>query len=420
MSGGRPDRGFQSDEYVSLVTQVRARYPMIYDTIHAHVREAIPGPQGEGHAEYEVGLYEAVVAAVDYGLEGLETGDTFSQRIPSATIAQARLAARQGVPLDAVLRRYHAGNAKLIDLIIAEIERSALASRPDTLRRILAVQATLLDRLTADIATEYMREADDGVRASDQFRAQRVARLLSGASRDTSGLDYRFDDAWHLCVVAMGAGAQQAVEDLAARLDRQLLVVSRGDEVVVAWLGGPWPLNSGEVEAASPDTLGISFTLGEPGAGLEGWRLSHRQAHAAHRVALLAPVPLTRYADVALLAAWVLDHELAQSFIDIYLAPLSEGRDGGAHARDTLLAYFAAGHQIAAAAARLGVDRGTLRKRLTAIEERLGYALHTRQPELEIAMRLAALYGAGYSTGSNEASLIPVHTLSHQNAATGV
>jgi DNA-binding PucR family transcriptional regulator len=137
-------------------------------------------------------------------------------------------------------------------------------------------------------------------------------------------------------------------------------------------------------------------------------------------VALLAPVPLTRYADVALLAACVLDHELAQSVIDIYLTPLNEGRDGGVHLRDTLLAYFAAGHQIASAAARLGVDRGTLRKRLTAIEERLGYALHTRQAELEIAMRLAALYGTERSTASGEAPLTPEHTMSHQNAGTGV
>jgi hypothetical protein len=251
---------------------------MIYETIHAHIRDAIPGPQGEAHPEYEVGQYEAVVAAVDYGLKGLETGDTFSQAIPSATIAQARLAARQGVPLDAVLRRYHAGNAKLFDLIIAEIEHSALAGRPDALRHILAVQATLLDRLTAGIATEYMHEVDDGVKATDRFRAERVGRLLSGVTRDTSGLDYHFDNAWHLCVIAMGGGAEQAVGDLAARLDRQLLSIPRGDEVVVAWLGGPWALDSGEIEAAwtSRDEPGISLTVGESGVGLEGWRLTHR------------------------------------------------------------------------------------------------------------------------------------------------
>jgi DNA-binding PucR family transcriptional regulator len=135
----------------------------------------------------------------------------------------------------------------------------------------------------------------------------------------------------------------------------------------------------------------VSLAIGESSKGIDGWRLTHRQAQAAMLVALRRPRRLTWYADVALLAAVLRDQELARSLVEIHLSPLEDRKDGGAVARRTLRAYFAAGCNAATAAAALGVNRHTVERRLHAIEEQLGRLLHTCHAELEVALRVEEL-----------------------------
>src|SRR4051812_23940055 len=59
--------------------------------------------------EYLEGLRAATSAAVDYGFAVLEYGEERAPPPPPVLLAQARLAARYGVGLDTVLRRYSAG-----------------------------------------------------------------------------------------------------------------------------------------------------------------------------------------------------------------------------------------------------------------------------------------------------------------------
>src|SRR4051794_73212 len=56
--------------------------------------------------EYAEGLRGAVSAALDYGLCALELNEEHPPSVPSAVLDQARLAARNRVSLDTVLRRY--------------------------------------------------------------------------------------------------------------------------------------------------------------------------------------------------------------------------------------------------------------------------------------------------------------------------
>lgn len=145
----------------------------------------------------------------------------------------------------------------------------------------------------------------------------------------------------------------------------------------------------GMLEASWPrDHL---LALGEPGAGLAAWRLSHRQAKTALLVALRCPRSFVRYGDVALLSAVLTDDLLASSLRQLYLAPLEAGRDGGTVARETLRAYFAAGCNASSAAKALGVQRHTVTHRLRASEEKIGRPLDSCSSELEVALRLATL-----------------------------
>src|ERR1019366_2130810 len=134
-----------------------------------------------------------------------------------------------------------------------------------------------------------------------------------------------------------------------------------------------------------------SLAIGEASVGIDGWRLTHRQAQAAMLVALRRPQRITWYSDVALLAAVLRDQELARSLVEVHLSPLEDQKDGGAVARRTLRAYFAAGCNAATAAAALGVNRHTVERRLHTVEEKLGRLLHTCHAELEVALRLDEL-----------------------------
>jgi hypothetical protein len=340
---------------------------------------------------YLQGLRTAVAAAVDYGLEVIEHGEERAPYPPPALLAQARLAARFGIGLDTVLRRYSAGYLLLADFLLEEAEQSGL--RPPFLQRLLRAQAAL-DRLLAAVSEEYAREARERPGTTEQRRAERIERLLAGELVDSSGLEYDLEG-HHLALLVAGPGVAGALSELATAMDCRLLSACRGDDTLWAWLGSRRVPDPDELRrhASAIWPAGATLASGEPGQGLPGWRLSHRQAKAALQVALRSPEPFARYADVALLAAVLGDDLLASSLRKLYLEPLEAERDGGEVARETLRAYFAAQRNVSSAAAALGVNRNTVSSRLRTTEEAIGRPLSSCGPELEAALRLAELGG---------------------------
>lgn len=349
---------------------------------------AIADPHDVADPAYLGSLDDAVAAAVEYRLAVLELGERQAPAVPSVLLAQARLDARNRVPLDAVLRRYCAGASLFGDCVAEEAEGASVPSR--VLRRLLGEQATLDDRLLAAVSSEHGREAESRPGSADEWRRECVKSLLAGELLDHSELGYDLNGR-HLALIVKGAGGDELMRGLAATLDRRLLAVQREEVPIWAgWLGGRHPLDVERTLAVLADVVPdrVFVTVGEPGEGLSGWRLSHRQAKAALPVAERHAQPVLRYADVALLAAVVRDDLVADSLRQLYLAPLERARDGGKVARKTLHAYFAAERNVTSTAAALGVDRHTVRNRLRAIEAQLGRSLKGSVAELEIALRL--------------------------------
>jgi hypothetical protein len=337
---------------------------------------------------YLQGLNEAMEAAIEYRLGVLEGGVKQAPDVPAVLLAQARLDARDGVPLDTVLRRYFAGNALFGDFLVEEAERAEVPSA--ALRPLLAAQATLGDRLIEAVSAEHAREAKSRPRSAAERRRECVKALLAGELVDYSELGYDLD-AHHLALIAKGEGVEELIRGVAAALDRRLLVVQREETPVLAcWLGGMRPLAAEKAVAAIAEAAPerVFVTVGEPGEGLAGWRFSHHQAKAALPIAERRGQPVLRYADVAVLASIARDDLLATSLRRLYLEPLERMRDGGKVARETLRAYFDAERNVSSTAAALGVDRRTVRNRLRAIEELLGRQLTGSLADLEIALRL--------------------------------
>jgi hypothetical protein len=373
-----------------LTARLQARRPEVEQAVLTRVF-AVSDTSETADPAYVAGLRAAVSAALDYGLAVVELGEERSPPIPAALLTQARVAARNGVSLDTVLRRYFAGYSLLSDFLIEEVEDGGLF-RGDALKHLLRAQATLFDRLIASVSEEHAREADGRLNTAEQRLAERVQRLLDGELLDTSGLSYDFD-VHHLGAIAVGPGAAEAVRELASSLDCRLLLVRHGEGNVWAWLGSRRGLDPDELGRLASSSLPpqVSLAIGEPARDLTGWRLTHRQARAAIPIARRSPTSFVRYADVVLLASMLQDDLLVTSLRELYLAPLERERDGGEVLRETLRAYFSAGRNVSSAAAALGVSRQTVTTRLRTIEARLSRPINAVSAEVEAALRLRDL-----------------------------
>jgi PucR C-terminal helix-turn-helix domain/GGDEF-like domain len=376
------------DIRAELVARLRARCGEIEDTVYNRVLKMADPTEGDD-PEYRAYLRATVAESIDYALLGIERGEEWEGTIPDAAAVQARRAARNGVKLDAILRRYAAG-----DRLVGEFVVDEAAKLPnEAMRHLMRAQGPHVDRMMASVATEYMDELERIRRSPAQRIAERVQRLLASDSPvDAAGLDYELD-AWHLGLVVTGSRPDVAARTLAAGLNRQSLVVAQGNDSAWAWLGGRERLAVIEVERyQAAGVLGdATLAVGEARRGIEGWRLTHYEARAAQQVMLRRPQPLIQASDVVLLAAVLRDELLAKSLRETYLAPLDDHGDSGLGLRETLRAYFDAGFNAATAAAALEVDRHTVQRRLRKVEEALGRLLHSCHAELEVALVLEDL-----------------------------
>ncbi len=346
---------------------------------------SIADPIEVADAEYVAGLKLAVSKALDYALDAIDQEGEQALLVPTTLLAQARLAARSGVNLDTVLRRYFAGYTLFGDFLVQEAERISYP-RAD-LQILLRVQAMLFDRLVAAVSEEFGREPAQPS-SIDERRAETVRRLLAGDPIDAPELQYDLN-ANHLGLIAAGRGAERVMRALAAELDCRLLFVLCTEEKAWAWLGRRLPFDPMQLERLSAAGLpcGLSLAIGEPAEGRNGWRMTHHQAKAALSIALRASGAV-RYREAALLSSITEDELLVAFLRDTYLAPLSSDHDNGGLAIETLRAYFAAERNISSAAAALGVSRQAVRSRLRTVESRIGHDLGDRAVELELALRI--------------------------------
>jgi hypothetical protein len=390
MSGTENGHALSLESVHAVVDHLRVRHAEIARAIYDHIREAVPDTVGAQDPSYQAGMRAAVDGVLSYSLDVIEHGPGWSGPIPFEAAAQARRAARAGVGLGTVLRRYVAGHGRLGEFVAEETARIGLASNAPELQHINSTHDALLAHFTAAIEEVHDQERQQMVRSPEQRRVELVRTLLDGETAELANLDYKLD-AWHVGVIVLGASTREELQRLKG--DCQLLTVPRGEEAAWAWLGGQRRLTHTEMERLGLDNeaAGLSLAVGEPARGIEGWRQTHHQAQQALQVALLARQPCARYADIALLVPWVEDPDRGRALVELYLSPLDSQKDGGAMLRQTLRVYFEAERNASSAARKLGIDRRTLTHRLATIETCVGYKLARRKADFEVALRLHAL-----------------------------
>lgn len=338
------------------------------------------------------GLQPTLEDGLAYSFAAFEQGENWSEPLPPSLVAQVRFVVQIGMPLDELLRGYSAGNT-VISYFVAQ---EAAELSPEVLRYAVGVQSRVADALIGGLSAEYARQSALLERSPAQRVADQVERLLAGEPVSAEQIGYRLD-AWHIAGVVSGPEADQAARLLAERLGCELLLVSRAAELVWAWWGGPRRIPFAQLDrVAGCLERPVSFAVGESRQGVEGFRLSHREARVACTVAVRQAERLTRCADVMLPGLLLRDGSSADLFLDAYLGGLKAQRDWPS-LRETLLAYFDAGASFASAAASLAVDRHTVRRRLRKVEEITERPLSRNRGELEVALRLDRLVGSDLS-----------------------
>jgi hypothetical protein len=316
---------------------------------------------------------------------------------PAEAVEEARVTARSGVALEPLLHTYRIGHAVVLERMMDLVDE--METSPRARRNALQIGSrylfTYVDRVVSLITEEYATERDRLMRSSIQRRVQLVRDVLNGAAVSAAELGYDPEQE-HLGVIANGPDAEPAVRELAELHDRRLLTVAMSQETVWAWLGSPKPFGVADRRrlAGFAPPPGTSLCLGEPAFGFQGFRDSHEQALAAHRVAAHLPRPITRYDDVALEAAMLVDTRTARAFVKRELGPLTNEDSRTEQLRRTLTAYVAAGLNASAAAAVLGVNDRTVAYRIRGVEQLLGRSIVTRSAELAAALRLHAVFTA--------------------------
>lgn len=373
----------------SLAATLQALRPEIEQTALTRIYE-VPASAEPRDAEYVQGLRAAVSAAVDYGISSVHADGGEPVEVPCALLAQARLAARRGVGLDAVQRRYISGYALLEEFLLGEVQQNRALDGLDlrTLKGSLNSQfQTLMDA----VAEEYNREARSQPKSVEEVRVKLVEKILAGKFADHSELAHDLS-LYHLGIVTEGAGALEGIRKLAQVSDLRLLFVRPVEERVWAWLSGKEPLHRAELtrSLASSWPERTLLALGEMSKGEAGWRRTHRQALEVFPLARHQPGFIARYADVALPTAMMKDELLTASLREMYLAPLDRNRSGEG-LRKTLYAYFAANRNGDSAGQALGVSRQTVSNRLKTVEGLIGRPLSECTGDIEAALRLDAI-----------------------------
>jgi hypothetical protein len=367
-------------------------------TMLVRMRDEAPDFDTASRPELADGLRGSCYGNIRSALEALGDDRQPPRHSPAEAMDVARATARAGIALEPLLHTYRIGHAVVLERFFALIEELDLSSAQRHSATLIGSKYLFayVDRVVGEVSAEYTTECHRASRSSIQRRVQLVRDVLGGADVDSSELGYRLEQE-HLAVVATGPAADASLRDLARRLERRLLTVAMTDDTVWAWLGaprrrGPRPEHDEPWTAAGDRTR---YAVGEPGWGVSGFRDSHEQALAAHRVATHLPQLVTRYDDVALEAALLHDVHAARRFVDRELGPLTAPDTRSRLLRETLCSYLQSGLNAVATAALLHVSDRTIAYRIHGIEDALGRSVLSRSSELAAAVRLHRVLTTG-------------------------
>jgi len=337
---------------------------------------------------------------------------TASIDIPPAVLGLARTMAFRNHDVGPLLRAYRVGQRlawrELIEIIGAQIEDVDL--RLQTMTFLFDRLSRELERIVDASVGVFTEERDRWLTGAMARRADTVQAILRGDTVDrneaTRALGHRLarhqlglllwlDDA------SPEAEPLRLLESTARSVADLLgspppLTLPDGSRSLSAWLSVAHDAELGGLDVVLASAArGLHIAAGIASYGVPGFRSSHQQAQLARRVAQAsdAPEPVTRYADVEVVSAFLADPESMRELVARELGGLAVADDTTRRLRGTALAVLRAGGSARDAAVAIGVHKNTVLYRLRQIEEVLGHPLDSRRLPLEIALQIVDQIG---------------------------
>lgn len=354
---------------------------------------------------------DAVAAEVHKGCEAVALGalsalaldaDVTFAAMPEVLTGPMEVVAR-GIGIEHMLRSIHVAHATAAGVLLDAAERVVPEpQRFAEMRRINEALFGVVDIVTARMADEYARAHEAWLTSSVALRTQIVEDLLQGTAvpldRATRVLGYDLSRCHLAVVVWTGATTPAepiqlrtaAAQTLSAARCVSTLILPVGAQRVWAW-GSRTSQPPESVVPTTPPPPGVRIAIGLAGAGVEGFRDSHRQAAEAARVGAMSTHDAWsfRYQDLDLVAMLSTDLPAAREFVARELGGLAGNTDSVATMRRTLKLYLDRDRSLAAAATDLHVARNTVAYRVQRAEQLRGRPATDRRLQLHAALTLA-------------------------------
>lgn len=399
------------DNLRNLADAIRERLPAVADAIQHRLREEVPEYYAHDDPRIAASETETIVSSLRSILDGLTENREPPDHASEVTLREARLAAQANLDLHALLHTSRVAQAYLWDVFL-EVANARIPDdeeRLAVLRRVSKFHFDWNDKVAASVIDAYQKEYNAFyLQGRDRKRRAMVRDILAGLPVETASLGYQLRGR-HLALIAWGSSPEAAVKRIATAFGWQVLTVVGSDDTVLGWIGRPGTKPTGDEDLSNvdlgPDTY---VACGQYANDVEGFRLSHRQARQAHRVARVCSQQVTWYHDVALEALVLRDLTAARDFVFQELGPLHATGERARVLRTTLRAYFASGQNAASTATVIGVHERTVAYRLRSIEKWLGVSVSARRDELSVALRLFELLEAQRDADPEASGELPV------------
>ncbi|MFJ3641568.1 PucR family transcriptional regulator [Streptomyces sp. NPDC090108] len=394
----------------SLVPDMDALTGAVASSITAELPELVRDARTEEF--FRSTVLDNVVTA----LRVLSTGrDDEEFEAPPVTLEFARRLAQQGVPITVLLRAYRIGQAVFQQRVIARIAAGDVTAEQvaGATMALASLVFSFIDRVSEQVVAAYVRERDTWMRHHNTLRLARVQALLDGRSSGTDELDavLGFSSSRPMAGVVVWCGRETAEADRPGRLEKHLdrlaalsgavprpvLSVAPDSSTLWAWIPCT-RAGLAAVTAHPPEAPGdVRAAVGEPASGLDGFRVSHRQACQAQTIALAAGPGHTRpfltssqLGPLALVAAEVRD---LRAWVGTVLGGLADDDENCARMRETVWSYLSSGSSLNAAAAELHLHKNTIQYRIRKAEETRGRPFSEGRVDVEVALLACRLLG---------------------------
>jgi DNA-binding PucR family transcriptional regulator len=366
-------------------------------------------------------LNASIESNIDIALQLVWHGiDADAVEVPPAAIEYARRLAQHDVPVRALVRAYRLGQDSFLQRSVAALE--ARRADPElataTAGRLTAIAFTYIDRLTEQVLQAYEDERERWLQQRNTDREACVRQLLRGDRMDPHAtettLGYQLTARRHLGVIVRAApqtprsadtsGPALFVRVLADWLGAGGPLFVPHDEVTGwAWLplSGPAPTAEALRAALRGLRAEVQLAVGEPGAGVAGFRRSHQQARQVQAVLVAAgrdaPAVIT-FAEVGPVALMCGDIGATKAWVGETLGRLALDDDKHARLRETLRVFLATGGSYQATARRLALHRNSVHYRVRRAEVELGRPIEPIRLDVEMALKVCHWLGASVLT----------------------